>query len=125
MKDENLIVVVVNRSPGRTRRAAAAGLLALTAARAGGDSPGCLTGTDLRPISRHHASPNVTKKVIDWEHTTEILRSDLRTRLRDQFHASPARSVLSDEGSCSQDPGAPHVQDVPPQPQASGGESDV
>ena len=52
MKDENFIVVVVNRSPGRTRRAAAAGLLALAAAGAGGDSPGCHTGTDLRPIRR-------------------------------------------------------------------------
>jgi hypothetical protein len=69
-----------------------------------------------------HASHNVAKNVLDWEYTTEILRSDLHTRLRDQLQDLPPRSVLSHEGSCSQDPGALHVQSIPSSTSASGGQ---
>jgi hypothetical protein len=72
-----------------------------------------------------HASPNVAKNVLDWEYTTEILRSDLHTRLRDQLQASPPRSVLFHEGSCSQGPGALHVQRIPSEEAASGGQHHV
>ena len=57
-----------------------------------------------------HTTPNVTKHVLNWEYTVEILRSDLRARLRDRLHTSPPRSVISHEGSYPQDPGAPYVQ---------------
>jgi hypothetical protein len=72
-----------------------------------------------------HASPNVTKNVLDWEYTTEILHSDLRTHLRGQLQASPPRSVLSHEGSCPKVPGALHVQSFPSEEAASGGQSHV
>jgi hypothetical protein len=72
-----------------------------------------------------HASHNVAKNVLDWEYTTEILRSDLHTRLRDQLQASPPRSALSHEGSCSQDPGALHVQSFPSEEAVSGGQHHV
>ena len=72
-----------------------------------------------------HASPNVTKNVINWEYTVEILHSDLRTRLRDQPQASPPRFVLSHEGSCLKAPGALHVQSIPSEEAASGGQSHV
>jgi len=67
----------------------------------GNGSNGCL-----------HASPNVTKKVLDWEYTIGILHSDLRTCLRDQLQALPPRSGQSPEGSYSQGLGAPYVQDI-------------
>ena len=72
-----------------------------------------------------HASPNVTKGVLDWEYTREILQSDLRTYLTDPLQTASARLVPSREGACSQGPGAPHGQDVPSQPQASGGDGHV
>lgn len=72
-----------------------------------------------------HASPNVTKKVLDWEYTREILQSDLRTRLRGPLQTSPPRCALSHEGSRSQAPGALHVQDVPSQQHISGGDRHV
>ncbi len=72
-----------------------------------------------------HASPNVTKKVLDWEYTREILQSDLRTRLRGPLQTSPPRAALSHEGSRSQAPGALHVQDVPSQQHISGGDRHV
>jgi hypothetical protein len=50
MKDENLITVVFNRSPGRTRQAVDAGLLAIAAAGTGGDSPGRDAGAGFQPI---------------------------------------------------------------------------
>src|SRR5215470_8744270 len=72
-----------------------------------------------------YASPNVTKTVLDWEYTREILHRDLRTYLTDPLQTASARLVSSREGACSQDPGAPHDQDVPSQPQASGGDGHV
>jgi hypothetical protein len=72
-----------------------------------------------------HSSPNVAKNVLDWEYTTEILRSDLRTRLRDPLQALPPTSVLSHEGSCPQDPGALHVQSIPSSASASGDQRHV
>src|SRR6266567_5226275 len=72
-----------------------------------------------------HASPNLAKNVIDWEYTIEILRSDLRAYLRDQPQALPPHSVLSHEGSCPQDPGALHVQNIPSSASASGGQHHV
>src|SRR6266568_8978947 len=72
-----------------------------------------------------HAPHNVTKTVINWEYIKEILRSDLHTRLRDQLQASPPRSTLSHEGSCSQGPGALYVQSFPSSASASGGQHHV
>ncbi len=72
-----------------------------------------------------HTSPNVTKGVLDWEYTREILHSDLRTYLTDPLQTASARLVPSREGSCSQGPGALHDQDFPYQPQASGGDGHV
>ncbi len=72
-----------------------------------------------------HAPHNVAQTVINWEYTTEILRSDLRTRLRDQLQASPPCSVLSHEGSCPQGLGALHVQSIPSSASASGGHRHV
>ncbi len=51
MKDENLITVVFNRSPGRTRQAIVARLLLIAAAGTGGDSPRGNAGACFRPIS--------------------------------------------------------------------------
>jgi hypothetical protein len=72
-----------------------------------------------------HAPHNVAKSVIDWEYTIEILRSDLRTYLRDPLQASPPCSVLSHEGACSQGPGALHVPSIPTSASASGGHRHV
>lgn len=72
-----------------------------------------------------HASHDVTKKVLDWEYTVEILHSDLRARLRDQLHASPPRTALPHEGSIPQGPGAVYVQSIPTKAAASGGQDHV
>lgn len=72
-----------------------------------------------------HASPNVINKVLDWEYTREVPRRDLRTSLTDPLQTASARLAPSRGGSCSQGPGAPHDQDVPSQPQASGGDGRV
>ena len=79
----------------------------------------------LRGHGRVHASPNVTKKVLDWEYTVEILHSDLRARLRDQLHASPPRSALPHEGPIPQGPGALYGQSIPPSVSAAGGQDHV
>src|SRR5262245_26913278 len=72
-----------------------------------------------------HTSHNVAKDVIKWEYTTQILRSDLRTRLRDQLQTSPPRSPLFHEGSCPQGPGALYVQRAPSSASTSGGDCHV
>jgi hypothetical protein len=77
---------------------------------------------DRTPI---HASPNVAKKVLDWEYTIEILRVHLRTRTGDRLQALPHSTALSHEGSIPQGPGASHVQVVASEQQASGGEHHV
>ena len=68
---------------------------------------------------------NVTKRVRDWEYTTEILRSDLRARLREQLQAPPPGSHLSHEGPCLKAPGASYVQTIPSSKSASGGQRHV
>jgi hypothetical protein len=72
-----------------------------------------------------HASPNVAKKVLDWDYVIEILRTHLRTRLAAQHRARPDCPTSSREGSIPQGPGASHAQILSPQPQACGGERHV
>lgn len=73
-----------------------------------------------------HASPNVTKGVLDWEYTRVILQSDLRTRTGDQRpQALPYSSSSSYEGSIPQGPGASHVQHTSSAQQALGGDGHV
>jgi hypothetical protein len=72
-----------------------------------------------------HASPNATKNVLNWEYTREILRSDLRARLRDQLQAPPPGSQIIHEGPCPQGPGASHVQTVPSSKTTTGGQHHV
>ena len=80
---------------------------------------------DIEDGFPEHASHNVAKNVLDWEYTTEILRSDLRTRLRDPLHASPPSPTLSHEGSYPQGPGASYVQSIPSSTSAFGGQRHV
>ena len=56
-----------------------------------------------------HASPNVTKNVLDWEYTREVLQSDLRARTGDQRQVLPHSPKLFHEGPIPQGPGASHV----------------
>ncbi|HEX3641573.1 MAG TPA: hypothetical protein VHV10_09805, partial [Ktedonobacteraceae bacterium] len=72
-----------------------------------------------------HASHDVTKSVLDWEYTREILRAHLRACLRDQHQAQPPNPISSHEGSIPQDQGACNVAIVPSPPQATGGDSHV
>jgi hypothetical protein len=72
-----------------------------------------------------HASPNVTKGVLDWEYTKEILQSDLRVRFGDPRQAPPRPSALSHEGPSPQGPGADHVQADLSSQQTSGGHGHV
>lgn len=73
-----------------------------------------------------HASPNLAKKVLNWEYVREILRTDLRTRLVEHHQAWPERIPSFSEGSIPQGPGAPYAQIVPPsEPQAPGGHHHV
>jgi hypothetical protein len=72
-----------------------------------------------------HASPNLAKNVLNWEHTKEILRSDLRARLRDQLQAPPPGSLFSHEGPCPQGLGASYVQTVPLSKSTTGGQHHV
>src|SRR5579862_4346501 len=65
-----------------------------------------------------HASPNVTKTVLDWEYTRDILRSDLRAYLKASHHQ------LSAEGSRPQGQGGTDAQSIPPKT-TSGGEPHV
>jgi hypothetical protein len=72
-----------------------------------------------------HTSPNVTKGVLDWEYTREILQSDLRARAGDQRQAPPPSPSLSHEGPIPQGPGASHVQHTSSAQQAIGGDDHV
>ena len=72
-----------------------------------------------------HASHNVTKNVIDWEYTEEILRIHLRLTTGDQLQASPHSTQLSHEGFLPQGPGVSYAQVITPNPQEAGGQSDV
>jgi hypothetical protein len=72
-----------------------------------------------------HASPNVAKKMGDWEYVREILRVHLRTRLADQHQAQSDRTTSSHEGIIPQGPGASHAQIVSSESQANGGDRHV
>jgi len=72
-----------------------------------------------------HASPNVTKGMLDWEYTREILQSDLRARTGDQLQAPPHSPRSFHEGSIPQGPGASHVQHTSSAQQTPGGHGHV
>ncbi len=72
-----------------------------------------------------HASPNLAKKVLDWEYVIEILRIHLRVRQADQRQGRPDRTLSSPEGSFPQGPGASHVQIISSEAQAPGGDRHV
>ena len=80
---------------------------------------------DVKDRFPKHASPNVTKGMLDWEYTREILQSDLRARTGDQLQAPPHSPRSFHEGSIPQGPGASHVQHTSSAQQTPGGHGHV
>ncbi len=71
-----------------------------------------------------HGSPNVTKRVLDWEYARDVVRSELRAGLKDRLQPASADSSITEEGCVRQGQGGPAAQSVSAQ-KACGGEPDV